>query len=109
MTDTEVATMKKELTGLEDELRTLQGDPPLTHVCVQPQTIAEVVSAWTGIPVGKMMADEIKTVLHLRERAMEERIIGQSHALELIARAFAPRGPTWSIHAADRRAHARRP
>src|SRR5207253_2881081 len=57
---------------------------PLTHVCVQPQTIAEVVSAWTGIPVGKMMADEIKTILNLRER-MEERIIGQSHALEAIA------------------------
>ncbi len=42
------------------------------------------MSAWTGIPVGRMVSDEIHTVLELKER-MEERIIGQSHALDAIA------------------------
>jgi type VI secretion system protein VasG len=54
------------------------------QVCVDSQTIAEVVSGWTGIPVGRMMTDEIRTVLSLKQR-MEERIVGQSHALEAIA------------------------
>ncbi|HUT09704.1 MAG TPA: hypothetical protein VMY42_04350 [Thermoguttaceae bacterium] len=44
----------------------------------------EVVSGWTGIPVGRMVTDEIRTVLGLKEK-MEERIIGQSHALDAIA------------------------
>ena len=51
---------------------------------VDAQTIAEVVAGWTGIPVGKMLADEIQTVLKLRSK-LEERVIGQSHALEAIA------------------------
>ena len=37
---------------------------PLVPVCVDRQTVGEVVSAWTGIPVGKMVKDEIKTVLN---------------------------------------------
>jgi type VI secretion system protein VasG len=51
---------------------------------VDRQSIAEVVSGWTGIPVGKMVVDEIKTVLSLKEK-LAERIIGQSHALEAVA------------------------
>jgi type VI secretion system protein VasG len=54
------------------------------QVCVDAQAVAEVVSGWTGIPVGKVMKDEIQTVLSLKDR-LEERIIGQSHALEAIA------------------------
>ena len=53
-------------------------------VCVDSQAIAEVVSGWTGIPVGRMVTDEIRTVLSLKE-TMEERVIGQSHALDAIA------------------------
>ncbi len=84
MTEADVTKLRTELSKAEKELQTLQGEKPMAQVCVEPQTIAEVVSAWTGIPVGKMMADEIRTVMQLRER-MEQRIIGQSHALELIA------------------------
>ena len=62
----------------------LQGEAPLMQVCVEAQTIAEVIAGWTGIPVGKMLADEIKTVIHLHER-LEERVIGQSPALDAIA------------------------
>ncbi len=48
------------------------------------QTIAEVISGWTGIPAGKMLADEIQTVLALAER-LQQRVIGQDHALAAIA------------------------
>lgn len=84
LSEAEHRKLRDELRGLEQELRSLQGEKPMLQVCVEPQTIAEVVSGWTGIPVGKMLTDEIKTVMSLKER-MEERIIGQSHALELIA------------------------
>ncbi len=84
LSETDVRRLRDELRTAENELHALQGEKPLMQVCVEPQTIAEVVSGWTGIPVGKMLTDEIKTVMALKEK-LEERIIGQSHALELIA------------------------
>ena len=57
------------------------------QVCVDSQAVADVVSAWTGIPVGRMVSNEIQTVLNLKQK-MEERIIGQSHALEAIAQSI---------------------
>jgi type VI secretion system protein VasG len=54
------------------------------QACVNSQTIAEVISGWTGIPVGKMMTDEINTVLSLEDR-LGQRVVGQSHALEAIS------------------------
>src|SRR5690606_5433830 len=48
------------------------------------QAVAETVSSWTGIPLGRMVANEINTALNLKS-LMEEAIIGQSHALEAIA------------------------
>ena len=80
----QVEAWRTELVNLESELRELQGESPLVQVCVDGQAIAEVVANWTGIPVGRMVTNEIRAVLTLRER-MEERIIGQSHALEAIA------------------------
>jgi type VI secretion system protein VasG len=73
----------EELRRLNGELEALQGDTPLVQVCVTGQTAGEVISAWTGIPVGKMLKDEINTVLRLKD-LLEERVIGQSHALEAI-------------------------
>jgi type VI secretion system protein VasG len=52
---------------------------------VDGQAIAEVIESWTGIPMGKMMADEIRTILSLAE-ALKQRVIGQDHGLETIAR-----------------------
>ena len=80
----EVKRLQGEIARLNDELAKIQGDTPLLQVCVDAQAVAEVVSGWTGIPVGKVVKDEIQTVLSLRER-LEERIIGQSHALEAIS------------------------
>lgn len=75
---------RDDLARCNTELRTLQGETPLVKVTVDAQAVAEVVANWTGIPVGRMLGDEIRTVLTLRER-LEERVIGQPHALEAIA------------------------
>jgi type VI secretion system protein VasG len=65
-------------------LAKLQGETPLVQPVVDRHAVAAAVSGWTGIPVGKMVLDEIKTVLTLKEK-LEERIVGQGHALEAIA------------------------
>lgn len=57
------------------------------QVCVDSQAVADVVSNWTGIPVGRMVSDEINTVLNLRQE-MEKRVVGQSHGLEAIAQSI---------------------
>jgi type VI secretion system protein VasG len=75
---------RAELDRLNKELAELQGEEPLVFPVVGGQSVAEVVSGWTGIPVGKMVRDEIKTVLALKEK-LEERVVGQSHALDAIA------------------------
>ena len=62
----------------------LQGDQPLVHPTVDRQAIAEVVAAWTGIPVGKMVLDEIQSVLALQDH-LKQRVVGQDHALDAIA------------------------
>ena len=75
----------EQLKRLEKGLEAIQDDEPMVPVCVDSRTVAEVISGWTGIPVGKMMADEIHTVLHLKDR-LSERVVGQGEALDAIAR-----------------------
>ena len=79
------AALRAEMEKLNAELSALQGESPLMRVCVDEQIVAEVVAAWTGIPVGKMVKDEIAAVLELAT-FLEKRVIGQTHALESIAR-----------------------
>jgi type VI secretion system protein VasG len=83
-TEQERGPLQTQLGALNDELIKLQGETPLMQPCVTSQAIADVISGWTGIPVGKMMTDEIKTIMGLKER-LEQRVIGQSHGLEAIA------------------------
>ena len=85
--DTERSSIKKELHKQMHELETLQGDHPMMQVNVDGQAIAEVVANWTGIPVGKMVSDEIHSILDLAER-LNQRVIGQQHALEAIAQSI---------------------
>ena len=80
----DTVALRAELEKLNAELDVLQGDSPLMRVCVDTQIVGEVISAWTGIPVGKMQQDEINTVLKLKD-LMAARVIGQNHALEAIA------------------------
>jgi len=81
---TDLPARQEVLRGLEQELATLQGDTPMMQLEVDPLTISEVISGWTGIPTGRMLVDEIDTVLKL-ENLLGERIIGQEHALTAIA------------------------
>jgi type VI secretion system protein VasG len=74
-----------ELKALQQQLHEQQGDTPLILPTVDHQAVASVVQDWTGIPVGRMVKNEIETVLKLAD-LLEQRIIGQRHALEMIAR-----------------------
>ena len=74
-----------QLQRLEKGLEAIQDDEPMVPVCVDSGIVADVISGWTGIPVGKMMADEIHTVLHLKEK-LSHRVVGQDQALDAIAR-----------------------
>lgn len=85
LTDAERAQLRAELDQMSAELHTLQGERPLMQPFVDKQVVGEVVSAWTGIPVGRMMTDQVNLVLRLKEK-LEERIVGQSHALDAIAK-----------------------
>jgi type VI secretion system protein VasG len=81
---TEIAELRGELTRANLELSAAQGDAPLVKPFVDDDVIAEVIAGWTGIPVGKMLRDEIQTVLALND-ILAQRIIGQEHALDAIA------------------------
>lgn len=78
------AALRAELRKVETELAALQGESPMMRVAVDAQIVGEVISAWTGIPVGKMMKDEISTVLSLPS-LLGKRVIGQMHALDAIS------------------------
>jgi type VI secretion system protein VasG len=72
------------LAALNTELDQVQGETPLMRVCVDAHIVGDVVSAWTGIPIGKMLKDEVQTALSL-ESHLGRRVIGQNHALGMIA------------------------
>ena len=76
--------LRAELAKLETELAALQGETPMLRVAVDAQIVGEVLAAWTGIPVGKMLKNEIATVLSLSS-LLGKRVIGQEHALDMIA------------------------
>ncbi|MCB1342686.1 MAG: AAA family ATPase, partial [Pseudooceanicola sp.] len=74
-----------DLKAANRELTDLQGESPLILPIVDHQAVASVVGDWTGIPVGRMVKDEIDTVLHLEEH-LAKRVIGQDHAMKMIAK-----------------------
>jgi type VI secretion system protein VasG len=74
-----------QVAALEADLEALQGEEPLVPACVNSRVVASVISGWTGIPLGKILKDEIRTVLGLRHR-MADRVVGQPEALDVIAR-----------------------
>ncbi|SHN13287.1 type VI secretion system ATPase TssH [Roseibium suaedae] len=74
-----------ELRAKQADLVVLQGEDPLILPIVDAQAVASVVADWTGIPVGRMVKDEIRTVLNLAEH-LGKRVIGQDHAMEMIAK-----------------------
>ncbi len=75
----------EKLRATQAELHKLQGQSPLIFPVVDAQAVAAVVGDWTGIPVGRMVKDEIETVLKLGD-TLSQRVIGQRHGLDMIAR-----------------------
>ncbi len=87
LTPEQILELQQKLKERKGALVQLQGESPLVHPFVDRNAVAETVAAWTGIPVGRMVSDEIKTVLNLKD-LMEKQIVGQSHALKRIAQAI---------------------
>jgi type VI secretion system protein VasG len=81
----DVAEKRAELRGKFDALESIVPEKRMIYAHVDEQSVASVVSDWTGIPVGRMVRDEIETVLKLPE-ILNRRVIGQSHGLAMIAR-----------------------
>ncbi len=79
------ASRLAELRALQAQLAHCQGERPLILSTVDRQAVAAVVQDWTGIPVGRMVRNEVENVLKLAD-TLSRRIIGQRHALEMIAR-----------------------
>ncbi|WP_284337073.1 type VI secretion system ATPase TssH [Comamonas sp. NoAH] len=75
---------RSELHEALQQLRTLQGESGIVPLQVDGHVVAEIVSSWTGIPLGRMVKDEIRTVRGLAP-LLAERVIGQDHALEAVA------------------------
>ena len=82
--NTQTQEQHRELASLIAQLRELQAETPMVPLQVDSHIVAEIISAWTGIPLGKMVKDEIKTVLNLN-KLLQERVLGQNHAIEAIA------------------------
>lgn len=75
----------EKLKKLREELNDMQGENPMLLPEVDAQAVCTVISEWTGIPLGRMMKDEINSVLKMSE-FLQQRVIGQPHALDLIAK-----------------------
>jgi type VI secretion system protein VasG len=81
----ELDDLSAELARLESGLEAIRDDDPMVPVCVDSKAVAAVIASWTGIPVGKMLADEVHAVRTLKAR-LAQRIIGQDAALDRIAK-----------------------
>lgn len=81
----ELVSLRERLSQLEGELKQVQADDPLLHAAVEEATIAAIISDWTGIPVGRMVKDDMQATLSLAT-TMQSRVVGQQHALDCIAR-----------------------
>ena len=81
----ERADLMGQLKAKNAELEKLQGENALILPIVDAQAVASVIGDWTGIPVGRMVSDELETVLNL-ETHLAKRVIGQDHAMKMIAK-----------------------
>ncbi|WP_406816137.1 ATP-dependent chaperone ClpB [Mycobacterium sp. M23085] len=80
----QLSDLERKLHAAEDQLRAKQGDRPLLREVVTEDEIAEIVAAWTGIPVARLREGEREKLLRLDE-ILHERVIGQDEAVQLVA------------------------
>jgi type VI secretion system protein VasG len=85
LTTEQRATKLARLAQVQSALSALQGETPLIFPTVDQQAVASIVADWTGIPVGRMAANEIETILNIASH-LGQRVIGQDHAMEMIAK-----------------------
>ncbi len=85
LTEEQRKELLQQLKELQDKLTQLQGEQPLMFPTVDSQAISTVIADWTGIPVGRMVKNEIEAILQLGE-TLNKRVIGQRHALDMIAK-----------------------
>ncbi|MDF3312064.1 ATP-dependent chaperone ClpB [Rhodococcus sp. T2V] len=80
----EITELERRLEAAEDQLATRQGRNPLLREVVTEDEIAEIVAAWTGIPVARLQEGEREKLLKLDE-ILHERVVGQDEAVQLVA------------------------
>lgn len=83
--EADAAALREALTAKVAELEARDADERMIYSHVDAQAVASVVGDWTGIPVGRMVADEVQAILTLADR-LKERVVGQDHGLEMIAK-----------------------
>jgi type VI secretion system protein VasG len=79
------AEARTKLTEIIARLDAIEPEKRMMYPYVDEQSVASVVSDWTGIPVGKMVKDEVQTILNLAD-TLNKRVVGQSHGLSMIAK-----------------------
>ena len=84
-TPSEGPSTQEQITALVTELAGFDADTRMVYPYVDEQAVASVVSDWTGIPVGKMVSDEMQNILKLAD-TLKKRVVGQDHGLEMIAK-----------------------
>lgn len=78
-------SLKTALSDAIAQMRHVQGDDPMVFAVVDQDAVAAVVGDWTGIPMGRMVKNEIESVLTIADQ-LKARVIGQDHAMEAIAK-----------------------
>ena len=68
-----------------EESKAAQGDSPMVFAAVDRDAVAAIVAEWTGVPIGRMVKDDLKAILTIADR-LKERVIGQDHAMDAIAK-----------------------
>ncbi|MDR2659219.1 MAG: type VI secretion system ATPase TssH [Spirochaetaceae bacterium] len=77
--------VRQEMEEKRKTLREAQGESPLVFPQVDSQTVSSVISEWTGIPLGRMVTNEIESILSL-DKELQKRVIGQDHGLSMISK-----------------------
>lgn len=80
-----LSNLRQDIQSIYKDLITVQGETPLVLPLVDEQAVSTIISEWTGIPLGRMVKNEINSVLNLADE-MNKRVIGQEHSIELIAK-----------------------